>query len=59
MAVTPYGETVLLKGADGFLAKPVANLAAFQAAILCHLPKPRLVRGDSAHPSSLATAPPG
>lgn len=35
------GPRALAAGADGFLAKPVTALAAFQAAILAHLPADR------------------
>ena len=47
-------------GADGFLAKPVASVAAFQAAILEHLPMdqhpsgPRLVEDDEVVPDVIA-----
>ena len=47
-------------GADGFLAKPVENLAAFQAAILDHLPvsdhpaTPRSVTSESIKPDRMA-----
>ena len=47
-------------GADGFLAKPIEGLAAFQEAILAHLPpdrRPRGLRelsGDTVHPDRLA-----
>jgi DNA-binding response OmpR family regulator len=47
-------------GADGFLAKPIDSLAAFQAAVLEHLPRelwPRGVRpvsDDQVHPDRLA-----
>lgn len=35
------GDSVLLNGADGFLAKPVDSIAVFQSAILRHLPAKR------------------
>ena len=37
-------------GADGFLAKPIVSLAAFQSAVLAHLPADQRPRG----PRSLA-----
>lgn len=34
------GETIAIEaGADGFIAKPIASLGAFQQEILCHLPE--------------------
>lgn len=54
------GDSVLLNGADGFLAKPVDSLAAFQAAILRHLPPARrppalrLVADDIVTPDRIA-----
>ncbi len=42
----PDGEArAMAAGADGFLAKPIANLAQFQNAILGHLPPHRRPRG--------------
>ena len=47
-------------GADGFLEKPVTSLAAFQTAVLRHLPRsrrpkiPREVRNDMISPDPLA-----
>ena len=47
-------------GADGFLAKPVASLAAFQQAILSHLPAdrqptgPRILTDDRVSPDPVA-----
>ncbi|WP_299820761.1 response regulator [uncultured Jannaschia sp.] len=47
-------------GADGFLAKPIESLAAFQQAILKHLPAeehprgPRAMPGDTVEPDPLA-----
>ncbi|MCF2905247.1 response regulator [Octadecabacter sp. CECT 8868] len=42
----PDGEAKSIKaGADGFLAKPLANIAEFQAAILTHLPSDRQPKG--------------
>lgn len=35
------GGVALAAGADGFLAKPISSLAAFQTAILAHLPADR------------------
>lgn len=59
------GETtmeahVMNAGADGFLSKPIASLAAFQEAILRHLPAdrqppgPRLLRDEEVKPDRLA-----
>lgn len=51
---------VIAAGADGFLAKPIDSLAAFQAAILTHLPAdrqppgPRLVTDEVVTPDKLA-----
>ena len=51
---------VMAAGANGFLAKPIANLSAFQAAILMHLPQdrhppgPRMVTDEVVHPDMLA-----
>lgn len=50
----------LSAGADGFLAKPVTSLGAFQAAILAHLPAdrqppgPRAVPTDAVRPDPVA-----
>lgn len=47
-------------GVDGFLAKPVASLAAFQEAVLCHLPAeaqppgPRLLQDTKITPDPVA-----
>lgn len=47
-------------GADGFLAKPLSNLAQFQSIILSHLPAdrqpagPRLVNGEELSPDPVA-----
>jgi len=41
----------LRAGADGFLAKPVTSLGAFQSAILAHLPADRQPPGPRAVPS--------
>lgn len=43
----------LAAGADGFLPKPVENLAAFQQAILAHLPAGAAPRGPRALPSDV------
>ena len=55
------GDHVLLNGADGFLAKPVTSLAAFEAAILRHLPRQppgqRIVQGDGGRPAQLVILP--
>lgn len=51
---------VLNAGADGFLEKPIASLAEFQAAILIHLPidrqppSPRQVSDDLVEPDMIA-----
>ncbi|MEE9387684.1 MAG: response regulator [Paracoccaceae bacterium] len=40
------GQSIALAaGADGFLEKPIINLAAFQAAVLAHLPAEQQPRG--------------
>lgn len=38
---TAVEPEVMKAGADGFIAKPIENLAEFQAAILCHQPADR------------------
>jgi CheY-like chemotaxis protein len=43
-------DAVLRAGADGFIAKPIDNLAAFQTAILQHLPADRQPPGPRALP---------
>ena len=59
------GETTLERdvskaGADGFIAKPIDNLAAFQHAILSHLPAnrqppgPRILNDEIVRPDSVA-----
>ncbi len=51
---------VVAAGADGFLSKPIANLAAFQASILAHLPAdrqppgPRLISDEVVEPDRVA-----
>ena len=51
---------VIAAGADGFMAKPIESLAAFQACILKHLPPerqpsgPRLVRDETVRPDDIA-----
>lgn len=51
---------VMTAGADGFIAKPIANLAAFQAAILAHLPAdrqppgPRILSDEVISPDPIA-----
>ncbi|PWJ14409.1 response regulator [Jannaschia seohaensis] len=53
-------NAALEAGADGFLAKPIDSLAAFQQAILAHVPidlrppGPRPVNGDRISPDRLA-----
>ncbi|MBE0413584.1 response regulator [Yoonia sp.] len=53
-------ESVIAAGADGFLEKPIASLARFQAAILDHLPDdqrppgPRLVSDETVNPDLVA-----
>ena len=53
-------DEVMRLGADGFLPKPLENLAAFQAAILKHLPSdqqppgPRLVNDETVAPDMIA-----
>ncbi|SFR33476.1 Response regulator receiver domain-containing protein [Yoonia tamlensis] len=51
---------VMTAGADGFIAKPIANLAAFQESILRHLPAnrqppgPRIVSDEMVNPDLVA-----
>jgi FixJ family two-component response regulator len=51
---------VIASGADGFLAKPVLSLSAFQDAILSHLPQdrqppgPRLLSDEEVQPDMIA-----
>jgi len=53
-------EDVLRAGANGFIAKPIASIGAFQSAILQHLPQdrqppgPRLIRDEDVHPDMVA-----
>ena len=53
-------EAVLACGANGFIPKPISSLAAFQSAILFHLPTnrqppgPRLVTNESVNPDLIA-----
>lgn len=53
-------DEVIAAGADGFIAKPIASLAQFQAAILMHLPPdrqpqgPRLLSQEQVQPDMLA-----
>lgn len=57
----PFAEdTAIAAGADGFLAKPISSLAAFQAEILPHLPadrraaQPVIFEDEVIHPDPLA-----
>ncbi|MEM1234536.1 MAG: response regulator [Pseudomonadota bacterium] len=53
-------EVAVEAGAQGFLAKPIASIAAFQAAVLRHLPRdrqpsgPRAIADDAIKPDSIA-----
>lgn len=53
-------EAVMAAGADGFMEKPIANLATFQAMILEHLPSdrqplgPRLLHDETVNPDPIA-----
>lgn len=53
-------EAALAAGADGFIAKPIRQIAAFQAEILRHVPAdrrpcgPRLIDGEDISPDALA-----
>lgn len=53
-------DAALKAGADGFIAKPITSLAAFQSAILAGLPRdrqppgPRLLRDEHVHPDPMA-----
>jgi len=53
-------EDVLRAGANGFIEKPIASIAAFQSAILQHLPKdrqppgPRLLKDENVRPDMVA-----
>ncbi|EKE44484.1 response regulator receiver domain protein [Oceaniovalibus guishaninsula JLT2003] len=55
-------DAALATGADGFLAKPIASVAAFQSAILAHLPAgahpagPRALSQEDVHPDDAALA---
>lgn len=57
---TAAEEEVMAVGADGFIAKPIDSLAAFQAAILQHLPAdrqppgPRIVQDEIVSPDPIA-----
>lgn len=56
---TAQAPQVTAAGADGFIAKPVAHIAAFQAAILEHLPEQmqppiRMVSDDRITPDPIA-----
>ena len=58
--VTDRIDAAMLAGADGFLSKPLTSVAAFQQAILKHLPRshvptyPRPVSGEEVNPDALA-----
>jgi len=53
-------QIALAAGADGFLAKPITNLATFQEAILAHIPVdhqpngPRELNNEDIHPDPIA-----
>ncbi|MBU2359945.1 response regulator [Loktanella sp. M215] len=53
-------DKVIAAGADGFIGKPIASLAEFQAAVLLHLPPhrqprgPRLINHEQIEPDMLA-----
>jgi CheY-like chemotaxis protein len=53
-------QAVMDAGADGFIAKPISNLAAFQEAILRHLPAnrqppgPRMISDETINPDLVA-----
>ncbi|WP_296423799.1 response regulator [Yoonia sp.] len=53
-------DSVMAAGADGFMEKPIASLAAFQSAILRHLPAdrqppgPRLMTDETVNPDRIA-----
>lgn len=53
-------EQSLAAGADGFLAKPISSIGAFQSAVLAHVPKerhppgPRAIAEDAIEPDSIA-----
>jgi len=53
-------KIALAAGADGFLEKPISNLAVFQAAVLSHMPRssraygPRVVNDEHISPDPLA-----
>jgi DNA-binding response OmpR family regulator len=57
---TSWEADVLKAGANGFLPKPIASLAAFQSAILAHLPSdrqppgPRLINDEEVSPDMVA-----
>ncbi|WP_342078467.1 response regulator [Yoonia sp. SS1-5] len=53
-------DAVMQAGADGFVEKPISNLASFQAAILAHLPAdrqppgPRQINDEAVKPDPIA-----
>ena len=57
---TTVQDDVISAGADGFIPKPISNLAAFQSAILKHLPLdrqppgPRVVTDEMVNPDLMA-----
>jgi two-component system, OmpR family, response regulator len=52
----PENESIaLLAGADGYMPKPISSIAAFQSAILAHLPQDRQPPGPRNLPSGIVT----
>jgi len=52
------GKRALGAGADGFIAKPIASLGAFQSAVLNHLPAERHPTGPRALPNDIVSPDP-